>query len=426
VKVEVKEVEELVRELAIEVEPELVNEKMDAKYTEIRRDATLKGFRKGKAPMNIIVQKFGDEVKADVVDEVIKTAYPQAVKENELHVAAPPTITNLNFTDDGGITFTARVEVMPKIENVVYDNLEISTLDIEVTDDEVNGATDQIRKSFADRRQVDREIKATDQVTVDLKKLSDPKGAIKDDVFSDAVIDLANPVTVKEFRDAMPGMKKGDAKEIEVVYGDDYPDKQFAGATIKYGVTVKDVHEEILPELDDAFAKATGQAETLLELRLKIRKDIEHQKQDEIKRLNKNEIVGQICEHNKISLPNGLVNDYLDAMVEDVKKNNKDVDEADVRSSYHGVASTTLRWNILYNHIGEQEKIQVLKEDTDKVIKRFAENYGITEQQAAEALHKSGKVASVRDTLFEEKVLDFLISKAKVVKREPEGTGGKD
>lgn len=425
-KVEIKELEELVREVSVEVEPDQVNEKIESKFNEIRREVALKGFRKGHAPMNIIKSRYGDEVKADVADELIKSTYPEAVRDHELQVATPPTITGLNFTDSGGLSYTARVEILPKIENISFENLKITTQDIDITDEEVEQAIQQIRKAYAEQRPVTREITDADIVVADLVKTYDPQGAIPQEEFPDAVIELANPVTVQEFKEQLPGLKAGDTKEIEVHYAEDYPDKAFAGATIRYRTTIKEVREEIQPNFDDHLAKATGQAETALELRMKIRDELKAQKEHELQRYNKNEVVQQMVEQNKIPVPNGLVNDYLDAMVEDVKSKQPDVDEAEIRNAYQGVASTTLRWNLLYNHIATQEDIQVTREDTDKVIKRFAENYRITEQQAAEALQRSGKVASIRDTLIEEKVLDFLISKAEVVKKEPEPTTKKD
>lgn len=425
-KVEVKEVEQLIRELSVEVEPATVNSKMEEKFAEVRKEAQLKGFRKGKVPMDIIRKSYGDEVKADAVDELIKSTYPEAVREKELRVATPPEITNLDFTDEGGLAYTARVEVLPTIEKVDFDGLEITGFDIEVSDEEVDQALHQIRKANAEQRPVEREIQPDDAVVADLKKTDDPKMAIAEDSFPDALIDLSSPGTVREFREKLPGLKAGDTTEVEVTYEDNYPDQNFAGATIRYEVTVKEVREQMLPEADDALAKSTGQAETLLELKMKIREDLKRQKQDEIRRLNKNEIVGQICQKNQVPVPNRLVQDYVKAMVEDVKQNNPDADEAQLHNSYQGVAVNTLRWNLLYNELARLENIQISREDTDKVIKRFAENYGITEQQAAEALQKSGKVSSLRDTLIEEKVLDLLIGRAKVVKREPEGTGKKD
>ncbi len=419
-KVEIKEREELVREISVEIEPAEVTRKLEAKFEEVRRDVTLKGFRKGHAPMNVIKATFTDDVRADVAEDLLKTTYPEAIRQKDLAVAAQPTVTHLDYTEAGGLTYTAVVEILPVIDKLDLDRLEVSSYDLEVTDDEVNRAAEEIRKMRAEQRSVDREVRPTDIVVVDLKKTFDSKGAIPEDEFSDAVIELSNPVTVTEFKEQMPGLKKGETKEIEVKYGDDYPDAAFAGATIRYETTVKDIREELLPNFDDHLAKSTGQAETALELRLKIREDLKAQKERELRRFNRNEVVQQLVEHNKIPVPAGLVSEYLDAVVEDARRQQPDIDETEVRNAYRGMAESSLRWNLLSSHIARQENIQVTREDTDKVIKRFAENYRITEQQAAEALQRSGKAASVRDTLIEEKVLDFLISKAKVVKREPE------
>ena len=425
-KVEVTEVEELVRDLSVEIEPDIVNEKIDTKLNEVRRQAELKGFRKGKAPMDVIRTKFGNEIKADVVDDLIKSTYTEAVREKELRPASNPEIRDLDLTDEGTLKYTARIEVLPKVEKVDFEGLEITGVDLEVTDEEMDRAEQQIRKAYAEQRPVEREVRENDIVVADLKKIYDPSKTVEEDEFPEAYIDLANPVTVREFREQLPGLKKGDTKKVEVKYEDDYPDAQFAGAEIHYEVTVKDVREELLPEVDDALAKSTGQAETALELKMLIREDLKKQKEQELRRLQKNEIVGQLCDKNPVPMPNGLVNEYLDAMVEDVKSKDPDVDEAQFRSQYHGVATRTLQWNMLYGHIAQQENIQVTREDTDKVIKRFAENYRLTEQQAAEALQKSGKVGSIRETLIEEKVLDLLIGRAKVVKKEPEQAAKND
>ncbi|HOZ08149.1 MAG TPA: hypothetical protein PKW75_07665, partial [candidate division Zixibacteria bacterium] len=108
----------------------------------------------------------------------------------------------------------------------------------------------------------------------------------------------------------------------------------------------------------------------------------------------------------------------LDAMVKDLRRQDSTADEAELRGAYHGMATAALQWNLLSDHIARQENIQVTREDTDKVIKRFAENYEITEAEAREGLRRSGKYDNITDTLREEKVLDFLISKAEVVKKE--------
>jgi len=418
VKVEIRELEELVREVSIEIEPAEVNKKLESKFSEVQRDVTLKGFRKGHAPLNIIKSQFADEVKADVADELIKATISEALRERALPVATPPTVTDLNYTDNGGFNYTARVEVFPTIPPIAFDNLKVSFYDLTVTDEEVDRAAEQVRKAYAERRTVTRAVGEGDIVVVDLVQTFDSPKEEPEKAYPDSVIELSNPLTVKEFREQLPGLTAGDTREIEVHYAADYPDEEFAGATVRYRTTVKEVREEIQPAFDDYLAKRTGHAQTALELRMKIREDLKAQKERELRRYHRNEIVQQVIERNKVSVPAGLVKEYLDAMVKDLRRQDSTADEAELRGAYHGMATAALQWNLLSDHIARQENIQVTREDTDKVIKRFAENYEITEAEAREGLRRSGKYDNITDTLREEKVLDFLISKAEVVKKE--------
>ncbi len=419
-KVEFKKVEDLVHEVTIEVTPELVNEKLDAKYSELQKKAKIDGYRPGKVPMKVIKTRYEGEVKADTADDIIKATFPDALKDQDFKVASTPSITDLEYTDDGGMTYKARIEIFPEVKEVKTDGLIVTKVVIDVTDEEVDSTVIQVQKTYAEKRDVDRPAKKGDLILADLIKIKDEKMVLPESEFPDSVIDLGNPVTIKEFREQIPGIKAGEDKEIEITYDKDYPDKKFAGATITYMVKAKKVQEQLLPEFDDAFAKTTGQAETALELRMKIREDIERQKKTEFRRMNTSEIVSQICDKNQVPIPNGLVNEYLTAMVEDAKKQNPEVEEADLRNSYQGVAVNTLRWHLLYNHLAEREKIEVLPSDTEKVIKSFADNYRISEEQAKDMLQKTGKIKSIQDTLIEEKVVDFLMGKAEVVEKKEE------
>jgi trigger factor len=412
VKVEVKQGEGLKREISIVLPADQVQSAIEEKFAEVQQSVTLKGFRKGHAPMNIVKSMYADEVKADVVDELIKTSYPEALKEKLLNVASRPTLTDLNFTDDGGLAFTAIVEVFPDIEKVAYDGLEVPNPEIEVKDEEVNDVVEYLRKRMATVRAVEREARTGDMVSCDLKKLKDPKLALQSDDFPNSEIDLGNKLTVKEFLENIPGMKAGEAKEIEVVYPDDYSDKQFAGAHITYLCTVKMVKEQILPDVDDGFAKSTGSGETVLELRIKVREDLKRQHTDMLLQNQKRELIRQVCEKNPIPIPEGMIEEYLKDVVEDFKKNYESVDEADVRTTYRQVGIDSMRWDILWHKLTEQENIEVLPQDTENWLNGFAARNNITVEQAREMLNKSGRVQNLRESLLEEKVLEFLLAKA--------------
>ena len=414
-KIEVKEVEQLVRELSVEISPDVVTGEMEKAFADVRRNATIKGFRKGKAPMNLVKSIYGNEVKGDVADELIRSSYPKAVEEKKLDVASRPEVTTFHFDDDGGFRYTAKVEVLPQIGTVDLNNLQVTSVDIEVKDEDVDAVAESIRTMYADFRPVDREVQDKDLVVVDLKKIHDPQLVLKEDVMRDIEIDLARAYTVKEFKQQLPGMKAGEEKEIEVVYDKNYPDRVFAGAHIKYLCTVKEVKERVLPEFNDAFARRTGQAETALELKIKIRENLKRRYADDQKRIHKNQIIGRMCEQNQFPVPQSMVDDYLDAMVEEEKEDDRHLDEAECRQRFRGIAVNTIRWHMLYRHVAGQEKIEVSPADSEKLIKDLASDYKTTYDEAKQALERSGKMASIKDTLLEEKVLDFLIGRAKVV-----------
>lgn len=415
VKVEVKPLEKLAHEITVAVDAETVNRKLEGKFGQVRRDVQLKGFRRGKAPMGMIKEIYGGDVRAEVAEEVLKETLSGAIEESALKVATRPTLMALDFNEGGGIDYSVKVEILPEIGSIGIDGLKVTEEGTEVTDQEVDELAESLRNAFVEHRPVQREVIKGDRVILDLDKLEDPDNVLEDDHFEDAEVDLANPMTVRELKDELPGMKTGDSKEIEVNYSNDYPDPSFAGKRIRYRATVKEVQERILPEWDDAFAKRTKQAETALELKLRLRDDIKQNKEGHRKRVQRNQIVRQMCERNQLEIPEALVDDYLSAVIEDAKRQQPDLNEDEARLRYRVTALNTLRWNMIYHHLAEQEKVEISAADTDEFFKRFAAEYQMTPEQAAEALKRSGKMETLQDTVLEEKVLDLLIGRAQVV-----------
>lgn len=405
----------LARTLNIKIPADTVKSEMDQRFTEIRQDVTLKGFRKGHAPMNVIKSQFGDQVKADIVEKLIHKSLSEAVREKDLKVAARPTVTAMDFTDDGGFAFTVDLEVLPEIDKIVTDGLKVQHEEAKVDDSEVDEMIEYYRKQYSSLRPLEREARDGDIVVADLQKIADPKEALAADNFPDSQIDLGNVNTVREFKEQLPGMKAGEEKQIEVVYEDDYPDTTFAGARITYLARIKSVNERIMPEINDAFAKSTGQGETALELRLKIRQGLLRQKEESQRRRWRRDMVEQLCDLNAVPVPNGVLDEYLDGIVEDYRKQGMEFDEAEVKERYRPIGIKTMRWDLLWHELAEKEKIEVSSQDTENWIKGFATHNGIEVDKAREMLEHSGKVQQVRESVLEDKVLDFLIGRAEKI-----------
>ncbi|MDH3889530.1 MAG: trigger factor [candidate division Zixibacteria bacterium] len=423
-KVEIKELDGLKRQVSVQIPSEEVESEMTKKFAEVRAQAKIDGYRPGKAPMDRIKSMFGDEVRSDVAEELIRISYPEVIRQQSLKVASYPTVTEADYIEEGGFGYTAVVEVYPEIGKVAYDNLEVTVQEVEVSDADVDEFVEGLLKRFAEYRVLEREAGQEDVVVADLKKLHDPSLVLPGDSFEDQEIDLGNPVTVREFREQLIGAKASDELDIEVNYPKDYPDAAFAGATVKYNCRVKAVKERILPEFDDAFAKRTGQAETALELRLQIREQLKLRLVDAQNRSKRNQLIGQVSQQNELPIPEGLVDEYLTNVIEDFKKRQGEdkVDETEIRKSYHDMGIRTIRWNLLYNQLVDQENIEVLPADIEERIQKFADNYKMSMEKAKEALNSSGSIADIQSSILEEKVLDFLVDKAKVITQEKQTT----
>ncbi|MBN2225907.1 MAG: trigger factor [candidate division Zixibacteria bacterium] len=417
----IKSSDGLVREIEIEIPAETVDAAFAEAYHKYRKEAKIKGFRPGKAPLTVIKGKFQAAIFEDVLQELVNASYPDAVRKHQLDIASRPTFPDLNLKEGEPFVYIAKVEVMPKLEKVDYSGLTLPQDEIDVRDDEVNTIVEYLRKKHSEIRPVERAAEKDDVVVVDLNKLEDPGNVLEKDSFPNTEIDLGSGYTVKEFRDAIIGAKSGEEREIEVGYPDDYSDERFAGKRVKYLAKINEVKHRVLPPADDAFAKQTGEVETMLEMRLKIRDDLKLQKERDRRQFNRDEIRRQMNEKNEIPIPDSMVKNYLDSLVEEFKQKKQPVEEDKVVEQYGPMAVNSLRWNMLMHQLAKDENIEVLPSDTENWIKAFAEGYKMTYDEARNMLAKSGRIPEIRETILEDKVYDFLMAKVNYVPIEGAG-----
>jgi len=411
--VDVVEKEGLKRELTIEIPADVVDEAYKKFYDDYRKKADIKGFRPGKVPMNIIKSKYKSEVTADLVDDLINTYFIQAIRERKLEPIGKPVISKVDVDEGKPLMFTVGIEVMPDIDSVAYDDLKIEEPEIQVPDEMVGNVVERLRKNNADLRAVDRPAGEDDVVICDLEVTEGDLDAAEEPL-SNQEIDLGHEYTVREFREGLVGVKRDETRNISIVYPDDYPDEKFAGKSITYKAQAKEVKERVLPVVDDAFAKQTGGGETVLELRMNIRKRIEEDMRTDVKRADKKQLLDQLVEKNPIQVPESMVESYLNSLVKEAQENEKDVDEKEIREKFRPLAQHAVKWYLLYHRLAAQEKIEVAPADIENWTQQFADNYHMDTARAKDMLAKSGRAEEIKDGILEEKVVDFLMSKAEV------------
>jgi len=410
--IEVVEKDGLKRELNIEVPSDIVDRAFTRIYETYRKKASIKGFRPGKAPMSIIRSKFKNEITAELIDELVEKYYNEAVSEKKLEVVGHPVLASVDVDEGKPFKFTIGVEVMPQIDSVNYENLTIDKSEADVPDKDVDEVIEKLRQAAAELRSVDRVACESDVLICDVEVKDNDTELSKNSIYKNQEIDLAGDSTDPEFREGLAGAARDEMCQIGVAYPENYPNPQFAGKTVDFQVTVREIKEKVPPALNDDFARQTGQAETLLELRLNIRKQLQAAAKADLAKANRKALISQVVDHNTIDVPESMLESYINGVVKDYKQNAAKFDEKEIRNKYRPIGIRAVRWYLLFHRLAEQGKIEVSTEDTENWIKRFAENYRIDIPKAKEVLAKTGKSVEIKDGILEEKVLDFLMSKA--------------
>lgn len=423
--IELIEKDGLKRELNIQVPAEIVSEAYTKIYSEYRKKANIKGFRQGKAPLDIIRRKFKHEATHDLIDDLVNKYFVQALEEKKLDPVGEPVISKIDVDEGKPLTFTVGIEVMPDIDSVKYEDLVVEEPEIEIPDNMVDNVIERLRFNNSDVRAVERPSGEKDLVICDLE-ISNGDVDLGPAPLTNQEIDLSDEYTVKEFREGLTGVKRDDVRELTAVYPEEYADEKFAGKSVSYKVSVKEVKERILPIVNDAFARQTGGGETLLELRMSIRKGLEENMRGDIRKADKKQIVDQVVAQNPIGVPETMTASYLDGVVKDIREHEKDVDEVKIREQYRPLAEHAVRWYFLYHRLAMQENIKAEPADIDKWTQRFADNYHMDIARAKEILAKSGRAEEIKDGILEEKVVDFLMSKAQVKKVAPANKEGSE
>ena len=249
-----------------------------------------------------------------------------------------------------------------------------------------------------------------------MDKTNDPDNAIKDDKLTDFTFELNKDVTLPGFIDNLTGKKAGESADVDITYPDDYYDKNMAGKSLGFHVTIKEVKEIIRPELNEEFFKQFPEISNADELKAKLREEIEGRKKQEVEGDLKEQIVKSIISANDFEMPESLIDNYLDSIVEDFKKQNEnqEVDEKEIREKYRVTGMRFIRWNLLYHKIAETEKITVSKEDTDKWLQNFADKSNVSLEQAKEFLAQQRKIQDIKETILEDKVIDFIMQSSTI------------
>jgi trigger factor len=416
-KVEVRDSEAGVSQkvLLIEVSPEELNEDYEAILEDYRRRAVLPGFRKGKVPRNVLELQFGHSLEHEVLERAVKRTYERAVKEHRIQPVSYPSIEKIRFDKGQPLSYEATVDVRPTITPKDYFELNVAPSEVTVGADEVERAIEELRQRTADWGPVEREAQPGDAVLVDYVRLNAKGKPIHKSEQKDALVELDAQGLLPEFRENLLGKKGGEHLDFTVTYPEEFGNADLKGRTVTFSLDVKGVRERRIRPLDDAFASEVIGMRDLAELRARMRLNLEGEARLKARRDEEEAIVDQLLAKNPIALPETMVREYLEELLQRRKDDREWTPEEEerFRTEYRPTAERRIKRDLLLDAIMRAESITVSEEEIDETL-RGAMGEETTGPEAERAIRNPAQRERAGSHLLERKLFQLLREKAQL------------
>jgi trigger factor len=377
---------------------------MDYSYKKNRNSIQVQGFRKGKAPRKVIEMQYGKAIFLDdAINFVLSTAYPNAVKENNLEVVSQPEIDIKEFGDDG-VTFTADVFVKPEVKVADYKGLSYTKVETEPTDEEVEAEVKKEQEKNSRIVEVtDRAIQNGDLATIDFK------GFIDDVAFPGGEgknydLEIGSHSFIDTFEDQLVGKNVGDDVEVNVTFPEDYAQKDLAGKAAKFEVEIKEIKVKEYPEINDEYVADTTEFETVDEYKNDLRGKLIATKLEEAKNAKENELIGKLIEKAEMDVPACMIENDIDQKINEFEMNLKQQgftldlylqymgqDRDSMRDAYRPMSERQVKARLALEAVAAQENFEVTDEDINEELERIAKAYGMEAEQLKSTLRDEDK-----------------------------------
>ena len=411
------------REISVEIPADEVARETETIIQKYQKVARLPGFRAGHVPASIIRQRFKEDLKSDVVEALVPKYFNKEAQRQGLIPVSQPRVTDLHIHDGEPLRFKASFEIMPEIKVEGYKELRADHPQIEVKEEEVEDALNNVRDQHATFTTVEGSTLGDGdfaQASMDGR----PKdGGVQDDKtqpvhMDEVLIEIGGKNTVPEFSANLRGASAGDTREFEVVYPEDAPENRLAGKTFVYTVKVQAIKQKTLPELNDEFAKELGEFTSVDQVRKQIRENIEAQRKQTLERESKDKLVVELVKRNDFEVPESLVDRQIDLRLErglralaaqgmkmeDMKK----MDLPRLRAGQHDQAVQDVKSALLLDRIAELEKIDVGDDELNQELEALAAQTKQTSEAVRARLTQDGGLDRIRNRIRNEKTLEFL------------------
>lgn len=430
--VTVNDINTVKKELLINLEVEQIDKSLNKAFKRAQKKAKIKGFRPGKAPMNVVQRLYREQVRMEVMEDLVQQGYSEALQENDISPIAAPEIKDVDFPDDdASLSFCATVEILPEITITAYDDIELEKSSVEVADDEIDAELEKLRQSMAQFQTID-ERPTQDGDTVEIDFIGRLDGEEFEGGSAEGFsLELGSGRFIPDLERQLVGLELDKSYDLDTTFPDDYHKEELAGKETVFTVTVKSIKEKNLPELNDdlAIQVSGGEMETVDALREKMTEYLTSSKEDMVKNKYTSELLSALRERCEFELPECMLKEEQDRALsaaqqrfttqgippekaQELIEGHKDQIESE--------AADTVKNTLILEKLAELEKIESTPDEVGERFQKFIQSSGSNAQDVFEQF--KGREGELTGMLQREVIMDKTITHLldKVSYKEPE------
>lgn len=419
-KVSLEELPGSKRAVTVEVSPEVIGPTVEGVCRKLGQRVALPGFRRGKVPRDILERRFRDEIREEVLQEMIPTTFRQALEQSHLDPVGLPTVEEVFFQVGESLRYRAVVEVKPPLEVGDYKGVTVTRKKQEVTDEELENQLKVLQERGAEYVPLEGwPAFAGDRLIVDAQGFLEGK-PVKDLRAEDFTLELGAGQFLPGVDERLAGVQKGEVRDVAVTFPPDHARKDLQEKEVLFRFTVKEIKKKKVPPLDDTFAQSVGEAETLRQLRDKVREELLRQKEQAEEQRLKWEVVEKIGAAHPFEVPEGLVRRELDGMLRELSYaggTRPERLEGDVsfRLKVEEVARKRVKHTLILEAVARQEGITADPEEVEAEVQRLASVLNQKPDELKAHLNREGRMEALKADLIQRKAINFLFTQARIL-----------
>ena len=416
--------------LEITIESEKFDEAIKKVYFKSAKYFNIPGFRKGKAPIQIVEKYYGKEIfYEDAFNDVAGEALEEAVETNKLQVVSRPDIEVTQIEKGKDLIFTAIMQTKPEVKLGKYKGIEIKKIEYNVTDKDIDHELEHMQEHNSRLITIeDRPVEKGDITTIDFEGFVDGK-AFDGGKAQGHELEIGSNTFIPGFEDQVIGMKIDEEKDIKVKFPDEYFSKELAGKDATFKVKVHEIKKKELPKLDDEFAKDVSEFDTLKELKEDIKAKKQKQNDEKAKYETQDAIIEEICKNIEVEIPSGMIETETENMLKEVEQRlsyqGLKLDQylqmmgktkEEMEKEYEPQAIDAIKSRLAIEAIIKEEKIEATDKEVEEKLNEMAKNYG--KENDEQFLKNENVKKYLKEALANEKTIDFLVENAKFKKEK--------